>query len=255
MNNLSRQFESVAAEDIAKYIIWYMHNMKPNDLTQVKLHKLIYYVQGMSLAVLDQRAFKSNIEAWKMGPVVNAIYPIFKNGDKPLHPYLGFKPEEIPSILRTIIDTICKTFGRYTAMELVERTHQEDPWKKAYQPNIRNIWIPVESIREFFVDCMNRPKELRFDELCVRYAAGKINILEMADRLEATPEDILVKMDELDVYRSVDVLMNLNLDSTIEKLKFFRERPFVPTSDELHQREVIASQRIEGIDARNHFPE
>lgn len=61
-------------------------NPDNNDMTNMKLQKLLYYVQGTCLALHGQRMFSQNINKWQYGPVVPEIYHIFKEkGNQVIH--------------------------------------------------------------------------------------------------------------------------------------------------------------------------
>jgi len=51
-----------------------------NDLTNMRLAKLMYVAQGLSLSLLDRPIFEDDvIQAWKYGPVIPSIYHEFKH--------------------------------------------------------------------------------------------------------------------------------------------------------------------------------
>ncbi|MCQ3815263.1 MAG: SocA family protein [Acidimicrobiia bacterium] len=43
-------------------------------IRKVRLHKLLYYVQGYHLAWQGEPAFPDDIEAWESGPVVASLW-------------------------------------------------------------------------------------------------------------------------------------------------------------------------------------
>ena len=51
-------------------------------ITHLKLQKLLYYAQGISLALLDEALFKEKILTWPHGPVVNEVYDVYKDYGK-----------------------------------------------------------------------------------------------------------------------------------------------------------------------------
>lgn len=53
------------------------------NLTQMKLHKLMYYSQGVCLAVFSKRLFDEELLAWRHGPVVRSIFDKYQ-GQKEL---------------------------------------------------------------------------------------------------------------------------------------------------------------------------
>ena len=66
-----------SAIDVAKYIIWFC---KENgySISNLKLQKLLYFVQAQFLISTGAPAFKEEIEAWDFGPVVSKVYQYFK---------------------------------------------------------------------------------------------------------------------------------------------------------------------------------
>lgn len=67
-----------SAKDIARYIISYFSSLKENDLTNLKLQKLLYYVQVEHIRIYGSKAFPERIEVWECGPVVPDVYEIYK---------------------------------------------------------------------------------------------------------------------------------------------------------------------------------
>ena len=74
------------AYDVAQF---FLHLDNANDgegITNLKLQKLVYYVQGFFCALHDRPIFENNIEAWTHGPVVPDLYHHFKeNGSAPIN--------------------------------------------------------------------------------------------------------------------------------------------------------------------------
>ena len=57
-----------------------LSNEQGIEVTNMKLVKLMYIAQGLSLALLERPVFSDDkIEAWKYGPVVPSIYHEFKH--------------------------------------------------------------------------------------------------------------------------------------------------------------------------------
>ena len=78
-------------EEVAKYIINY-----PNIyIDNLKLQKLLFYSQAVSLVINEKALFNEPIEAWDYGPVIRKVYNTYKTHD-----------QQIPKIDDTIsIDT------------------------------------------------------------------------------------------------------------------------------------------------------
>ena len=65
------------AIDVARHIVNYT-NEQGKTVSNLKLQKLLYFVQGFFLALLDRPCFSDEIEAWDFGPVVPVVYRNFK---------------------------------------------------------------------------------------------------------------------------------------------------------------------------------
>lgn len=139
-----------SAIDVAKYIILYC---KENgySISNLKLQKLLYFVQAQFLVAKGEPAFEEEIEAWDFGPVVPVVYQHFKM----------WGSSEIPALLakgakakiyeedQRIMDEILKECAPYSASSLVDITHNQDPWVDAYERYCNNV-ISIESIEEYF---------------------------------------------------------------------------------------------------------
>src|SRR2546428_134892 len=76
-------------------------------LTPLHVQKLLYYVQGWSLALRGTPAFSDDIEAWRYGPVVESVYQAYKKfDDKPIPPGEIPEPDELPEEAKAITASI-----------------------------------------------------------------------------------------------------------------------------------------------------
>lgn len=131
------EFEEESAIDIAKNII-NIYNAKvdelvcnygivPEYITNLKLQKLLYFVQAICLMIFDKKAFPEKILAWSYGPVVNEVYQLYKqNHATEIKSELGTK--DISSGLYKIIDEVVNCYGSIEANKLIDFTHEEEPW-------------------------------------------------------------------------------------------------------------------------------
>ncbi|WP_100066037.1 Panacea domain-containing protein [Miniphocaeibacter massiliensis] len=147
--------------DIAAYLINYAID-EGNPISNLKLQKLLYYIQGEFYKEKDQPAFKEDILAWDYGPVVKEAYDEYKiNINKDIKKrveekfdiesfdYINFNPEDI--ICKEdgkIIREIYNRYKDFTAFDLVEKTHNEAPWESTKRSDI----IEKCKIREYFKD-------------------------------------------------------------------------------------------------------
>lgn len=64
------------ATDVAAAIL---EESGPLELS--KLHALLYYTQGWTLAWTGRPMFEDEIEAWEIGPVVTVVQELFESKD------------------------------------------------------------------------------------------------------------------------------------------------------------------------------
>lgn len=112
-------------------------------ITPLKLQKLLYYIQGISLRIYGKPAFLSNIMAWQYGPVVEEIYKQYKGRNPISTPKTDY---EVSDGLKKIIQLVVSSYGQIEAGLLIDLTHDEDPWVKSVNSSI----ISVELIKDYF---------------------------------------------------------------------------------------------------------
>ncbi len=140
-----------SAISIAKYII--AHESASNrTVSNLRLQKLLYFVQAQFLVTTGSACFSDPIEAWDFGPVVPTVY----------HEYKIFGSSNIPCFVdcdgvldistsdKSIIDKMVDRCSKYTTPTLVSFTHDQRPWKDAYFRPYKNNQITNESIKSFF---------------------------------------------------------------------------------------------------------
>lgn len=153
-----------SALDVARYVINYS-NKKGNDITNLKLQKILYYIQAGFLIETGERCFSDPILSWQHGPVVRNVYNVYrKNTSLPIPEQTVydaidvkdgrlvsvkkvFSEEEYQEEDRELFNRIIDGLAGLDAWRLVEKTHEEDPWKQVKNYNEE---ITTESIREFF---------------------------------------------------------------------------------------------------------
>lgn len=124
-----------------------------NDLTNLKLQKLLYFAQAKHLKVDGEPLFSDDIEAWKYGPVVRDVY----NWLKDCGGYVISEFDVDTSVANGIeeadkqfLDEFWREYDDYSAWGLVEKTHKSgSPWSKVYNEGAGNSEvIPRELIKE-----------------------------------------------------------------------------------------------------------
>ena len=102
---------------------------EPDIISNLKLQKLLYYAQGLSLALREIPLFKEPILAWPYGPVVESVYDTYKcnkaNGIENFNPPEDNFTADETAVLQFTQDT----FGQFSAWKLADMTHEETPWQ------------------------------------------------------------------------------------------------------------------------------
>ena len=106
------------------------------NVTPLKLQKLLFFLQGLSLCQYEQPFFPEDCEAWVHGPVYRKVYeryrrfgyhaipkPEGKNRDESKEPLT----EKEEGLLREV----CRRFGDFPAKELEMICHENEAWKEA----------------------------------------------------------------------------------------------------------------------------
>jgi uncharacterized phage-associated protein len=137
------------ALDIANKIIKSASDNDAGELvSNLKLQKLLYYQQGFHLAYFGTPLFEDEIEAWQYGPVVPSVYERFKsNGNRGIK----YNKETITLSVpheESLFNEVNKIYGSYSAIGLMEMTHQETPWKTT-KVGVGNI-ISKDKLKSFF---------------------------------------------------------------------------------------------------------
>ena len=68
--------------DIANYLLVLVDRKAGDAITHLKLQKLLYFAQGISLALRGIRLFEGPLKAWEHGPVSSSVYSCYKVFEK-----------------------------------------------------------------------------------------------------------------------------------------------------------------------------
>ena len=139
---------SVTAMDVAYYFLSLQEEEAGDLISHMKLQKLLYYVQGLHLALNGQPLFDDTIEAWTHGPVVPTVYHEFKRfGGNPIPVQKSdaytIRDESTVDFLNEVYDV----FGQYSAWKLRNMTHGETPYLEAEASQDE---ISEDSMRQYF---------------------------------------------------------------------------------------------------------
>ena len=117
-------------------------------ISNLKLQKMLYYLQGFNLAFFDEKLFSEDIVAWQYGPVVREVYDSFKDFGKGAI-ILSGSVKELQlngADQEDMFKQVMAEYGKFSAIRLMEMTHNELPWKSTA---LRDT-IDTEIMRRYF---------------------------------------------------------------------------------------------------------
>lgn len=139
------------ATQVAKYIISHEHK-RNRVVSNLRLQKLLYFVQLKVLSETGAVCFDDIMQAWPLGPIVPAVYYTYKifgafdiwNSDIANETNNHFDDKSICKH----IDSMLESCAICTDSRLVEISHSQSPWKTAIACG-SGTEITVESLKEF----------------------------------------------------------------------------------------------------------
>lgn len=120
-------------DDIAEYILAFA-NESGEVITNLKLQKMVYYVQAWHLANFKKPLFEGEFQAWVHGPVIPAMYRKYRiGGSAPIVSNLKLADikQKFSNNEFDFIGEVAKVYMQFGAYQLELMTHKEEPWIEA----------------------------------------------------------------------------------------------------------------------------
>lgn len=133
--------------DVAQYVL-YRYMELNRSITNLKLQKLLYFIQRQSLQVNQRPMFNEIIEAWQFGPVVPAVYYKYVGaGASEIYefslPDVKFEQEDID-----VMEDIINKYIDSNPWVMVDETHNDGTaWDRAVKTGVHKPVIDREDIR------------------------------------------------------------------------------------------------------------
>lgn len=138
-----------SAKEVAEYIIEYASETG-SPVSNLKLQKLLYFVQAEFLVNTGKPCFREDIEAWSFGPVVDSVYRKYKRyGGLSIFYTDGATIVNIRKEDKERINEIVDQLREYSAAKLTDITLHQTPWIETDQLYNMGV-IPNEKIKAFF---------------------------------------------------------------------------------------------------------
>lgn len=130
--------------DVAQYIYEEYKKVTGEIIDEMKLHKLLYFAQRESLAIINEPIFTEPMEGWKYGPVSRAVRTVYtKDG-------MAEDTNPISDENKYVINNVIQEYGALASWKLSELSHKEISWLNA---------------REGLTVSQNGNRELKLDDI------------------------------------------------------------------------------------------
>jgi uncharacterized phage-associated protein len=140
--------------NIARYFIIRAYDDGIEEqMTNMKVQKLLYYAQSLHLALYDEPLFAEEIQAWRYGPVCPPAYKFYSEFEAQQLPIPSKDSvSDMSQNIKELLEEVWTYFGSYHAYRLSDMTHGEFPWQKARKglpSEARSTEsIPLEDMKE-----------------------------------------------------------------------------------------------------------
>ncbi len=147
-NEMSETSSTLSAREVADYFLASVDEDCGDNITNLKLQKLVYYAQGFHLAMNDGKPlFDDPISAWAHGPVVPTLYHAFESYGANAVP----RPQTVDyskytDDVRKLLDEVSEVYGQFSASRLRAMTHEEPPWTETPPNDV----IALDLMRNYF---------------------------------------------------------------------------------------------------------
>ena len=111
--------------DVANYLCNEYEKISGEKLDEMKLHKLLYFIQRENIVVKGEPMFSEEFEGWEYGPVCPDVRERFYQGE-----IIG-NAKEISWESVCIVNDVLSRYGDLESWKLSEMTHKESSWINA----------------------------------------------------------------------------------------------------------------------------
>jgi uncharacterized phage-associated protein len=130
-------------------------------ITPMQLLKLVYIAHGWHLGYTGQKLITEEVQAWRHGPVIKALYDRLKHfgsgavrGLIAESPFGGL-PQPVGADVMPMLDGVWRNYARFSGVELSQMTHMPGtPWSVAWHmqggKNMMFAPISAELIRDHY---------------------------------------------------------------------------------------------------------
>ncbi len=138
-------------------------NQRDIPVSNLKLQKLVYYVEAFFLALNNESLFKDDFEAWVHGPVVPKLYDKYKGQLNIEHDVEGCFFKFSSTEEEDLFTGILGAYAEEETCALEARTHQEKPWQEVREGLDRHTHsdktICRDTMAQYYLEMFHRLNE------------------------------------------------------------------------------------------------
>lgn len=159
----AKEAAMATATQVADWIVRFSHDDLAAPVTPMSLEKVTYYAQCFWLALEGEPLYTEQIRAWRHGPVIRPVFDEYRDhGAQPIIPTPG-GPSNLGSKIESFLCDVVTFLGGYTAIQLSNATHAEEPWLMARKGYARqensDILMPVDGLRSYYCSLISQGEE------------------------------------------------------------------------------------------------
>lgn len=159
--------DQLSINELANYIV------SKHDITPKTLQKILYFIQGFTMAFNKKLLFNDIPQAWAHGPVYPEVYNNYRDFKFNLIDTMDIVEEEINLNVsdneKTLIDCILRFFTRYSGDVLEKITHIESPWLDSRVGLAENEAsknpITLDSMNDYFIQVKNKYNMINYYDI------------------------------------------------------------------------------------------
>lgn len=141
---------------ICHYIAYYCHLKGYGyELTNLRLQKILYFLQLIFLDIFNRPCYNNKIEAWDLGPTVPDAYNHYRKYGAQLIP--GDRTMDFNTIKdsdKKLIAFVISALSEYSTFQLIKITQKQKPWVKNYV-SYDTMKIPIGDMKKFVEEMHN----------------------------------------------------------------------------------------------------
>lgn len=120
-----------------KEICIYIYKLQPN-ISNLRLQKILYFIQASSLYYLKKSAFNDVIEAWRYGATIPSVYYAYKDNTNIFTVSENYNVQ-IDKNLQDLIYNVINNFVNLQTFDLVDLICSYSSWIDTYNEDYNSI--------------------------------------------------------------------------------------------------------------------